>query len=233
MENWEAGNVFHSSEYLWGPTFFILFSSVQFSHLQPHGLQHTRPPCSLPTPGVYSNSHPLNWWCHPTISSSVIPISSCFQSFPASGSFPVSQFFTSGGQNIGASATASVLPMNIQGWFPLGWTGLRVQGTLKCLLQHHHSKASILWHSAFFLVQLTHPYITTGKTIALSRWPLSAMFLLFNMLSKLVIAFLPRRKHDLILWLKSSAMKQKFFWTLAFSMIQWMLTIWSLVPLLF
>ena len=102
-------------------------SMVQFSSvaqlcptLWPHRLQHTRPPCPSPTPGAYSNSRPSNWWCHPTISSSVIPFSSCLQSFPASGSFPISQFFASGGQSIGASASASVLPMNIQGWFPLG-----------------------------------------------------------------------------------------------------------------
>ena len=105
------------------------FCSVQFSRsavsnsLWPHGLQHARPPCPSPTPGVYSNSCPLNWWCHPTISSSVIPFSSHLQSFPASGSFPMSQLFTSGGQSIGVSASTSVLPMNTQDWFPLGWTG--------------------------------------------------------------------------------------------------------------
>ena len=102
--------------------------SVQFSRLvvsyslQPHGLQHTRPPCPSPTPGACSNSCPLSQWCHLTISSSVIPFSSCPQFFPASGSFPKSHFFTSGGQRIGASASASVLPMN-QDWSPLGWTG--------------------------------------------------------------------------------------------------------------
>ena len=90
--------------------------------LQPHGVQHARLPCRLPTLKAYSNSCPSSWWCHPAISSSVIPFSSCLQSFLASGSFPMSQFFASGGQNIGASA--SVLPMNIQDWFPLGWTGL-------------------------------------------------------------------------------------------------------------
>ena len=104
--------------------------SVQFSHsfmsdsLQPHGLQHTRLPCPSPTPGACSNSCSSSQWCHPTISSSVIPFSSCLQSFPASGSFLISQFFTLGGQTIGASALASVLLMNIQDWFPLGWTGL-------------------------------------------------------------------------------------------------------------
>ena len=111
-------------------SFFFLtpFSSVQFScstvsnSLWPHGLQHDRIPCPSPTPGVYSNSCPLSQWCHPTISSSVVPFSSCPQSFPASGSFQMSQFFTSGGQSVGVSASASVLPMNIQDWFPLGWT---------------------------------------------------------------------------------------------------------------
>ena len=108
---------------------FPRHSSVQFSRsvvsdsLQPHGLQHARPPCPSPTPGVYSNTCPLSRWCHPTISSSVIPFSSCLQPFPASESFPVSQLFASGGQNIGVSASASALPMNNQGWFPLGWTG--------------------------------------------------------------------------------------------------------------
>ena len=103
--------------------------SVQFSRsvvsdsLQIHGLQHARPPCPSPTPRVYSNSCPLSQWCHSTTSLSVVPFSSCLQTFPASGSFPMSQFFTSGGQSIGVSASASVLPMNIQDWFPLGWTG--------------------------------------------------------------------------------------------------------------
>ena len=91
--------------------------------LLPHGMQLARPPCTSPTPRVYSNSCPLSWWRHPTISSSVVPFSSCLQSFPASGSFPMSQFFTSGGQSIGVSASASVLLMNIQDWIPLGWTG--------------------------------------------------------------------------------------------------------------
>ena len=108
----------------------IEYNSVQFSHsvmsdsLRPHGLLHTRLPCPSPTSRAYSNSCPLSWWCHPTISSSVIPFSSSLQSFPASGSFPVSQLFTSSGQSIGISAAASVLPKNIQDWFPLGRTGL-------------------------------------------------------------------------------------------------------------
>ena len=104
-------------------------SSVHFSHsdmsgsLRPHGLQHARPLCPSPAPGVYPNSCPLNRWCHPNISSSVIPFFSCLQSFPASESFPVSQLFASGGQNIGVSASTSVFPMNTQDWSPLGWTG--------------------------------------------------------------------------------------------------------------
>ena len=106
-----------------------MFSSVQFSRsvmsnsLQPHGLKHTRPPCPSPTPGAYPNSCSLSRWCHITISSSVVPFSDCPQSFPASGSFQMSQFFTSGGQSTGISASTSVLPMTIQDWFPLGWTG--------------------------------------------------------------------------------------------------------------
>ena len=105
------------------------YCPVQFSHsvmsdsFWPIGLQHTRPPCPSPTPRAYSNLCPLSQWCHPTISSSLIPFSSCLQSFPASGSFTMSQFFSSGGQSIGVSASASVLPMNIQDRFPLGWTG--------------------------------------------------------------------------------------------------------------
>ena len=153
--------------------------------LRPHRLQHARPPCLSPTPGPYSNSWPLSRWCHPIISSSVMPFSSHLQSFPASGSFQMNQFFTAGGQSIGASALASVLPMNIQDWLDL----LAVQGILKSLLQHHSSKASVLRHSAFFIVQLSHPYMTTEKTIALTRWTFvdKVMSLLFNVLSRLVI----------------------------------------------
>ena len=101
-----------------------LSCSVKSDSLRPHGLQHARLPCRLPIFGACSNSCPSNHWCHPTTSSSVVPFSSCLQSFPASGSFPMSQFFASGGQSIGTLASASVLPMNIQDWFPLGWTGL-------------------------------------------------------------------------------------------------------------
>ena len=133
-------------------------SSVPFSFsvlsdsLRPRGLQHARPPCPSPTPGVYSNSRP-------TISSSVGHFSSHLQYFPASGSFPMSQVFESGGQSIGVTASASVLPMNTQDWSPLGWTGwisLQSKGLLRVLLQHHSSKASILRCSAFFIVQLSH-----------------------------------------------------------------------------
>ena len=141
-------------------------------YLWPHEQQHARPPCPSPTIGVYSNSCPSSWWCHPAISSSVTPFSCCPQSLPASGSFPMSQLFTWGGQSTGVSASASVLPMNTQDWSPSGWTWLdllAVQGTLKSLLQHHSSKASILWLSAFFTVQLSQPHMTDGKTTALTR----------------------------------------------------------------
>ena len=156
-----------------------------------HGLQHARLPCPSPTPRVYPESCPLSQWCYPTISSSVVPFSSHLLSFPASGSFLMCQLFTSGGQSIGVSASASVLPMNIQDWFPLGWTGwisLQSKG-LKSLLQHHSSKASILRRSVFFTAQLSQSYMTNGKTIALTRrifigW---VMCLLFNMLSRLVL----------------------------------------------
>ena len=136
--------------------------------LWPHGLQHARLPCPSLSPWVCSNSCPLSWWCHSTIWSSVVPFSSCLQSFPASGSSPMSRFFTSGGQSIVASASASVLLMNIQGWFPLGLTGLislQSKG-LSSLLQHHSSKVSVLLHSAFFMIQPSHLYMATGKTIA-------------------------------------------------------------------
>ena len=114
--------------------------------VRPHGLKHARLSCPSPSPGVCSDSCALNWWCHPTILSSVVSLSSCLLSFLASGSFPVSQLFSSGGQRTGASASASVLPINIQGWFPftIDWFDLLAdQGTLKSLLQHHSQKASI------------------------------------------------------------------------------------------
>ena len=127
--------------------------------------QHIRLPCPSLSPKVCSNSCPLSQWCYPTISSSVTSFSSCPQSFPASGSFPVNQFFASGSQRIGTSASASILSMDIQGWFPLGLTcliSLQSKG-FSSLLQHHNSKASILWCSAIFMVQLSHPCMTTGK----------------------------------------------------------------------
>ena len=174
-----------------------LHISVQFScsvvsdSLWPHELHHVRLPCPSANPRVYSNSWPLSLWCHPSISFSVISFSFHLQSFPASGSFQMSQFFTLDGQSIGVSALASVFPMNIQGWFPLDL--LAVQGTLKSLLQHHNSKASILRCSAFFIVQLSYPYMTTRKATALTMWTFvgKVMSLLFNMLSRLVITFLP------------------------------------------
>ena len=147
--------------------------------------------------------------CHPTISSSVIPFSFCLQYFPATGSFQMSQFFASGGQSIGVCFSFNISPSSEHSGlisFRMDWLDLlAVQRTLKSLLQHHRSKASILQHSAFFIVQLSHPYMTTGKTIALTRWTFvdKVMFLLFNMPSKLVITFLLRSKRLLISWLQS------------------------------
>ena len=150
---------------------FSQFSSVTQScpTLQSHGLQHTRPPCPSPTPGVYSNSCPLSQWCHPTISSSVSPFSFSLQCFPASGSFPVLHIrwpkYWSFSFNISPSNEYSGLISFRMDWLDL----LAVQGTFKSLLQNHSSKASILWYSAAFVVSLAHPYMTTGKTIALTR----------------------------------------------------------------
>ena len=178
---------------------FSHISSVQaLSHiwffLTPWTIAH-QASCPSPTPRVYPNSCPLSQWSIPTISSSVVPFSSCLQSFLTSGSFQMSRLFTSGGQNIGVSASTSVLPVNIQD-FRMDWLDLlAVQWTLKSLLQHHSSKASILWPLAFFIVQLSHAYMTTGKNIAMTRWTfvdkvMSLLFiylfilsLLFNMLS--------------------------------------------------
>ena len=141
--------------------------------LRPHEPQHARPPCPSPAPGVHPNPCPLCWWCHPTISSFVVPFSSCPESFPASGSFQMSQLFTSGGQSFGVSSSnsrpsnehAGLISLRIH-WLDL----LAVQGILKSLLQHHSSKALILQCSALFTVQLFHPYMTTEKTITLARW---------------------------------------------------------------
>ena len=148
--------------------FCVQFSSVAQScpTLQPHESQHARPPCPSPSPGACSNLYPSQWY-HIAVSSSVIPFSSCLQSFPASGSFPISQFFASGDQTIGVSASAySELISFRMDWLDL----LAVQGTLQSLLQHHSSKESVLQCSAFFIVQLSHPYMTTGKNIDLTRW---------------------------------------------------------------
>ena len=184
-------------------------SSVQFSpsvvcdSLWPQELQHARPPYPSPTTGIYSNSDPLSWWCHQTILSSVVPFFSCLQSFPASVYF---QWISSSHQvakGLEFQLQHLVLPMNYSGLisFRMDWLDLLVvQGTVKSLLQHHSSKASILRCSAFFLVQLSHPYMTTRKTITLTRWTFvgKVMSLLFNMLSRLVIDFLPRSKCLLI-----------------------------------
>ena len=180
--------------------------------LRPHELQHARPPCPSPTPGVHPNSCPSSHWCHPAISSSVVPFSSCPQSLPASESFPMNQLFAWGGQSIGVSALASILPKSTQDWSPLEWTrwiSLQSKGLSRVPYhtksQHHSSKASILRCSAFFTVQLSHPYMNTGKTIALTRWTFvgKVMSLLLNMLSRLDITFLPRSKSLLISWLQS------------------------------
>ena len=161
-----------------------------------------------------AQTHPLSQWCLPTISSSVIPFSSYLQSFPASRSFQMSQFFASGGQSIGVSASASVLQMNIQDWFPLGMTdsiSLLSRG-LSRVFSNTSSKASIFQRSVFFILQLSHPYMTTGKTIALTRWTFvsKVMSLLLNTLSRFVIAFLPRSKRRLISWLHHSP---QWFWS--------------------
>ena len=168
-----------------------------------------RPPC--PTPGVYSNSCPLSQWYYSTISSSIIPFSTRLQSFPASGSFPMSlfQFLHVRWSNYW-SFSFSISPSNEYSRlisFRMDWLDLfAVQGTLKSLLQYHSSKAPILWCSAFFTVQLSHPYLTTGKTIALTRWTFvgKVMSLLLNILSRLVIIFLPRSKRHLISWLQAT-----------------------------
>ena len=152
--------------YITNYLFFSQFSCLVMSNsLQPHGPQHAMPPCPSSTPRVYSNSDSLSLWCHPTISSSVIPFSSHFQSFPESGYFQMSQLVKSGGQSIGFSASTSLLPMNIQDWFPSGWTGwvsLLFKGLSS--LQHHSSKASILCNWVFSMVQLSRSYMTNGKS---------------------------------------------------------------------
>ena len=167
--------------------------------LWPHGWQHPRPPCPSPTPGICSNSCPSSWWCHPTISSSVIPPSI----FPSIRVFSNESDFCIRWPKYW-NFSFSISPSNKHPGlisFRMDWLDLlAVQGALKSLLQHHSSKASVLQHSVFFIVQFSHPYMTTGKTIALTRRTSvgKVMSLLFNMLSRLVIAFLPRSKCLLI-----------------------------------
>ena len=173
-----------------------------------HGLQHARLPCpSLPS-RVCSNSCPSSRWCQPTMSSSVAPLSSYPQSFPASGSFAISRFFASGGQSSGASASASVLPMNIQGWFPLGLTCFfccNPRDAQEFFPTLQLKKSSVFWCSAFFMVQLSHQYMTTWKimTFYIQTFVVKVMSLLFNTLSRFVTAFLPRCTHLIISWLQS------------------------------
>ena len=157
-----------------GLFFLKKWDSVQFSRsvvsdsLRPHESQHARPPCPSPTPGVHPDSRPSSHWCHPAISSSVVPFSSCPQSLPASGSFPMSQLFAWGGQSIGVSASAPVLPMNTQDWSPSEWTGwISLQS--KGLTRVFSNTTIQLQLSSFFTVQLSHPCMTTGKSIALTR----------------------------------------------------------------
>ena len=163
----------------------------------------SRPPLS---PGACSYSCPWRRWCHPAISSSVARFSGCPQSFPASGSFPGCRLFASGGQSVGASASASIVPVNIWGCFPLRLTDLLVvQGTVKSLLQHHSLKASVLERSAFFVVQRSHRHVTTGKAIPLPLWTFvgKAVPLLFNAQPTSAIAFLPGSRCLLVSWLQS------------------------------
>ena len=178
--------------------------SVMSNSLRPHELQHARPPCPSSTARVHTNSCPSSRWCPPAISS-YVPFSSCPQSLPALGSFPMSQLFTWVGQSIGVSASASVLLMSTQDWSPLGWTGWI--SLLSKELSSVFSNTTVQKHQ-FFSTQLSsqsnsHPYMTTGKTIALTRQTFvgKVMSLLFNMLSRLVITFLPRNKRLLISWL--------------------------------
>ena len=173
----------------------------------------------------------LSEWCHPSISSSVIPFS-CLQSFPASGSFPMSQFFASGDQSFGVSASGSVLPMNIQDWFSLGrtgWISLQSKGLSRIFFSITVQKCQFFSAqcSAFFIIHLSHPYIATGKTIALTSWTFvdSIMSLLFNMLSRLVIAFLPRNNYLVYFFFQKT---KDILWANA---IDWALcTFWRMAP---
>ena len=180
------------------------------NYLRPQGRQHTRPPCPSPTPRPYRNSCPLSRWCHLTISycHALLFLTSIFPNirvFSIESVLPIRwPMYWSFSFSISPSNEYSELISFRMAW--LAWLDLlAVQGTLYTLLQHHSSKASILWCTAFFIVQLSHPYMTTGKTIALTRWNFvgKVMSLFFNMLSSLVITFLPRSKHLLISWLQS------------------------------
>ena len=181
--------------------------------LQPHELQHTRLPCPSLSPRVCSDSCALSQWCYLTISSSAAHFSFCFQSVPASGSFPMSRFFTLGGpkywgfSNSPSNEYSELISFRIS-WFEM----LALQGTLKSLLQHHDSKTSVVLSSAFFMVQLSHLDMTTGKTITLSIWTLisKVMFLHFKTLPRFVIPFLPRNKHLLNSWLQ---LPSQWFWS--------------------
>ena len=181
-------------------------SSVVSNSLRPHESQHTRPPCPSSTLTVHSDSCPLSRWCHPAISSSVVPFFFCPQSLPASV-FSNEPTLLMRWPKYWSFSFSIIPSKEIPGLiFRMDWLDLlAVQGTLKSLLQHHTSKESILQLSAFFTVQLSHPYMTTGKTIALTRQTFvgKVMSLLFNMLSRLVITFLPRSKCLLISWLQS------------------------------
>ena len=183
-------------------------SLSNFNFLWRPGLQHTRLPCPSPTPRAYSNSSPSSRWCHPAISSSVVPFSSCPQSFPSIRVFSNESALHIRWPKYWSFSFTISLSNEHPGLISFRMDRLdllAVQGTLKSLIQHHSSKASVLQCSAFFTVQLSHPYMTTGKAITLTRRTFvgKIMSLLFNMLSRLVITFLPRSKRLLISWLQS------------------------------
>ena len=218
----------------WDINFFSsLWNQTHFSHsvlsnsLWPHGLKHIRRPCPSPTPRACTNSCPSSPWCHPTISSSVVPFSSCLQSFRASGCFPMIQFFTSGSQSIAVSASASVLPMNIHDWFPLGLTdlvSLQSKGHLRVFSN------TIVQKHQFFGTQLSlwsnsHIHMITGKTITLTicTFVSKVMSLLFNMLSRFVITFFPRRNHLLF---HGCSHNLQWFW----SPRKWSLSLFPFFP---
>ena len=192
-----------------GPSSVQFSLSVAFNSLWPHGLQHTRLPCSSPTPRDCSNSCPLSRWCHPTISSSLVPFASCLQYFPASGSFQMSQFFVSGDQSTGISTSASVLPIKIQDWFPLTltcWISLLSKGLSRVF------SSTTVWKHQFFSAQA---FLWSSSHSVYDYWENQSFYiqtfvgkvrsLLFNTLSRFFIAFLPRSKHLLILWLQSTS----------------------------